>query len=79
MMNFTPEQLIAYYYHELPKDEYQAITEALQENWALREKYQVLCEAAERLNRPLQKPSFKSIEQVLSHVPQRFSLEMHNN
>ncbi|BAV10053.1 hypothetical protein FLA_6108 [Filimonas lacunae] len=41
----------------------------LQDNWALREKLQVLKEAKEQLNSaPLQAPKHKSLQNVLNHL-----------
>ena len=69
MPNFTTEDLLMFLYNELPGDKKHQIEEALQQSWSLREKLQVLKEAAQRLNAcRLKSPRSKSIDALLHYA-----------
>jgi len=69
MPNFTPEDLLLYYTGELNESESNSITEELRTNWALREKFNVLKSAFERLNSmKLQSPRKQTIQSIIRYA-----------
>lgn len=75
MPNFTTEDLLMFLYNELPAGKKQQIEEALHHNWSLREKLQVLKEAAQRLSGcSLKSPRNKSINALLNYAATKFNV-----
>jgi len=56
MTNFTPEDLLLYLYKETSSEKTEAITAALQRDWTLREKLEVLIASMKRLDKITQSP-----------------------
>lgn len=67
MTNFTPEQLIAFHYKDLPEAELRSIEGALEGSWPLQQKYAVIREAAQRLNKAMIPPPPQAIDKVLRY------------
>ncbi|MCU0395543.1 MAG: hypothetical protein MUF29_06515 [Chitinophagaceae bacterium] len=67
MTNFTPEQLIAFHYKDLPEAEMRLMAEALEGSWPLQEKYAVIREAAQRLDKAMAAAPQKAIDNVLHY------------
>lgn len=70
MHNFTPEDLILYLYKETSPEATAAIEQALNEDWTLREKLNVLKTSMERLNSIVVSPRTEVILNVLRHARQ---------
>ena len=69
MPNFTPEDLLLYEAGELDEIQRNAIAEELKINWALREKMNVLKEAASRVNSmKLQSPRKQSVQSIMRYA-----------
>jgi hypothetical protein len=68
MDNFTPEDLILYLYKETSPEATTAIEKALEEDWTLREKLNVLKTSMERLNSITVSPRTEIILNVLRHA-----------
>jgi uncharacterized membrane protein len=68
MHNFTPEDLILYLYKETSQEATIAIEKALEEDWTLREKLNVLKTSMERLNSISVSPRTEIILNVLRHA-----------
>jgi hypothetical protein len=68
MHNFTPEDLILYLYKETSPEATTAIEKALEEDWTLREKLNVLKTSMERLNSITVSPRTEIILNVLRHA-----------
>jgi hypothetical protein len=69
MINSTLEDLILYMYNETSPSKKAQIEKELQEDWALREKYNVLKESFERLNNTeLKSPRPQSIDAILKYA-----------
>ena len=68
MHNYTPEDLILYLYKETSPEATTAIEKALQEDWTLREKLNVLKTSMERLNSITVSPRTEIILNVLRHA-----------
>jgi transposase len=68
MHNFTPEDLIEFYYGELPKSKATHIEKALKTNWSLREKLRVLQEAGNHLNKSLYAPREEVLHKIMAYA-----------
>lgn len=68
MTNFTPEDLLLYLYKETSTEKTEAIAAALQKDWALREKLQVLIASMQRLDKITQSPRTEVVLNVLNHA-----------
>ncbi len=67
MHNHTPEDLICYLYKETSAGQTAAIEDALQTDWTLREKFNVLKASFERLNTLVQAPRTEVVLNVLKY------------
>lgn len=68
MRNFTPEDLLEFHYNELPADQAKEMADELQNNWALREKLAVIREAAQRLDKSMEKPRKEVVSAILKYA-----------
>jgi len=68
MHNYSPEDLILYLYKETSPDATAAIEKALEEDWTLREKLNVLKTSMERLNSITVSPRTEIILNILRHA-----------
>lgn len=68
MHHFSPEDLLRYLYKEMTTDEAAAVDQALQSNWALREKLAVLKTAQERLNTIVESPRTEVVLNILRYA-----------
>jgi hypothetical protein len=65
---FTPEDLVRYLYNETSPDKTAAIETALQEDWTLREKFEVLKASAQNLDKITESPRTEIILNVLNYA-----------
>jgi len=71
MTLFTPEDLVMYMYNETSPEKTAAIELALQNDWALREKLQLLRESVKDVElMPLSSPRTEVILRVLNYAKQ---------
>ena len=68
MTLFTPEDLVMYLYHESTPEKTAAIEVALQNDWTLREKLEVLQKAVTTLDQTLVSPRTESVLNVLNYA-----------
>jgi hypothetical protein len=68
MHNFTPEDLLQYLYNETSPAQTAAIKAALETDWTLREKFEVITSAQKRLEALKMSPSQKTIDNILSYA-----------
>lgn len=68
MTLYTPEDLLQYLYKETSIQQSSAIEKALVDDWALREKYEVLRLSVDRLNSIIESPRVEVILQVLNYA-----------
>jgi hypothetical protein len=69
MATSTLEELVLYMYNESDNHRQREIEQELQENWVLKEKYNVIKESAERLNRmKLQTPRKQTIDAIMDYA-----------
>ena len=68
MTNFTPEDLLLYLYKETSPEQTAAIETALEKDWTLREKMNVLKASMERLDKITESPRTEVVLNVLNHA-----------
>ena len=68
MTLFTPEDLVMYLYHESTPEKTAAIELALQNDWTLREKLDVLQQSVTTLDKTLVSPRTESVLNVLNYA-----------
>lgn len=68
MQSFTTEDLIQYLYKETSIEKTAAIKAALESDWRLHEKFEVISAASGRLDNIKFSPSNKSIDNILSYA-----------
>jgi HPt (histidine-containing phosphotransfer) domain-containing protein len=68
MTLFTPEDLVRYLYHESTPQEAAAIETALQQDWTLREKFEVLRKSVASLDKSLVSPRTETVLNVLNYA-----------
>ena len=68
MTLFTPEDLVMYLYHESTPEKTAAIEVALQNDWTLREKLEVLQQSVTNLDQTLVSPRTEAVLNVLNYA-----------
>jgi hypothetical protein len=68
MHNFTPEDLLQYLYKETSPAQTAEIKAALETDWSLREKFEVITSAHSRLEALKMSPSQQTIDNILSYA-----------
>lgn len=71
MTNFTPEDLLLYLYKETSEEQTKAIETALNKDWTLREKLQVLKASMQRLDKIIVTPRTEAVLKVLHYANER--------
>jgi len=75
MVNSTIEELVLYMYNESNHNRNREIERELEENWVLREKYNVIKESAERLEgMKLQSPRKQTIESIMKYANDKLNI-----
>jgi len=65
---FTPEELIQYLYKETSPEKTRAIEDALQNDWSLREKLEVLNASKQSLGTKIESPRAIAVLNVLNYA-----------
>lgn len=68
MHNFTPEDLLQYLYNETSPEQTAQIKAALETDWSLREKLEVITSAQKRLEALKMSPSQQTINNILNYA-----------
>ena len=68
MHSFTPEDLLQYLYKETSIEKTAAIKAALESDWSLREKFEVISTGSKRLEKITLSPRKKTIDNILSYA-----------
>ena len=76
MTNFTPEDLLLYLYKETSVEQTTAIEAALEKDWTLREKLNVLKVSMERLDKITVSPRVEVVLNVLNHAREQAAEEI---
>ncbi len=73
MHNFTPEDLLQYLYNETSPAQTAHIKAALETDWSLREKFEVITSAQKRLEALKMSPSQQTIDNILNYAEKAVS------
>lgn len=68
MINFTPEDLVLYLYNETTPEKSLEITTAMEKDWTLREKFEVLKASIARLDKLIESPRTEVVLNVLRYA-----------
>jgi hypothetical protein len=68
MHNFTPEDLLLYLYNETSPAQTAEIKAALETDWSLREKFEVITSAQSKLEALKMSPSQQTIDNILNYA-----------
>ena len=68
MHNVTPEDLLQYLYNETSTTQTAQIKAALETDWSLREKFEVITSAQKRLEALKMSPSQQTIDNILNYA-----------
>ncbi|MBA2500281.1 MAG: hypothetical protein H0V30_11195 [Chitinophagaceae bacterium] len=68
MINFTPEDLVLYLYNETSPQQTQEIAAAMEKDWTLREKFEVLKASINRLDKIIESPRIEVVLNVLRYA-----------
>ncbi|TAD84979.1 MAG: hypothetical protein EAY75_12090 [Bacteroidetes bacterium] len=71
MSQFSPEDLLEYFYGEAAVHQQEAIAEALKKSWALNQKMNVITKAAEQLDKSMHEAPAHAVAQVIAYARQR--------
>jgi hypothetical protein len=77
MTNFTPEDILLYLYKETSAKQAIAFEAALQKDWTLREKMNVLKASMQRLDKIVEKPRTEVVLNVLNYAKEQTAEEVH--
>ena len=73
MHNFTPEDLLQYLYNETSPAQTAEIKAALENDWSLREKFEVITSAQNKLETLKMSPSQQTIDNILNYAEKAVS------
>ncbi|MBL0145892.1 MAG: hypothetical protein IPP48_09130 [Chitinophagaceae bacterium] len=73
MHNFTPEDLLQYVYNETSPKKTAEIKDALEKDWSLREKLEVITSATKRLEALTLSPRKKTVENIINYAEKAIS------
>ena len=73
MHNFTQEDLLQYLYNETSPDQTAAIKAALENDWSLRETFEVITSAQSNLETLKLSPSQQTIDNILNYAEKAIS------
>jgi len=73
MNDYTPEDLLEYYYQETSPEKSNAILIALENSWVLQQKFDVISQAAERLDKSIRAPRSQSVQAILNYAAEHSS------
>ena len=76
MKNFTPEDLLEFHYRELAAEQETELQNELNQNWALRQKLNVIREAASRLDKSMEAPRREAVSRVLGYAAKHLKAEL---
>ncbi len=68
MHNFTPEDLLLYLYNETSPAQTAEIKAALETDWRLRDKFEVITSAKQKLETLKMSPSQQTVDHILNYA-----------
>jgi len=78
MTLFTPEDLLLYLYKESSPELTAAIETALQEDWTLREKMQVIQSSVDQLDKVMVSPRMEAVINVINYARETAAEPVHH-
>ena len=75
MTNFTPEDLLLYLYKETSAEQTKTIEKALETDWTLREKLEVLKASMQRLDKIKVSPRTEVVLNVLNYAKEQEAVQ----
>ena len=78
MLLFTPEDLLLYLYKESSPELTSAIETALNEDWTLREKLQVLQSSVDQLDKVIVSPRMEVVLKVINYARETAAESVHH-
>jgi hypothetical protein len=78
MTLFTPEDLLLYLYKESSPELTAAIETALQEDWTLREKMQVLQSSVDHLDKAIVSPRMEVVINIINYAREAVAEPVHH-
>jgi len=78
MTLFTPEDLLLYLYKESSPELTAAIETALQEDWTLREKMQVIQSSVDQLDKVMVSPRMEAVIKVINYARETAAEPVHH-
>jgi hypothetical protein len=78
MTLFTPEDLLLYLYRESSPELTAAIETALQEDWTLREKMQVLQSSVDHLDKAIVSPRMEVVIKIINYAREAVAEPVHH-
>lgn len=76
---FTQEELVQYLYGETSTEKSAAIEAALQNDWTLREKLDILQHSAQMLDRKLESPRTQTVMNILNYARETMGETVHDH
>lgn len=70
---FTTDDLLEFYYQESSPEKASRILIALKSDWALQQKFDVICSATDRLDKSFCKPRPQSVQRIVDYATRRTS------
>ena len=68
MTNFTPEDMIRFLYNEMTAAEAKSLTQAMENDWSIKEKFEVLKEAMSNLDTLHYSPRPQAIHAIMQYA-----------
>jgi hypothetical protein len=68
MTNFTPEDMIRFLYNEMTAEEAKSLLQAMENDWSIKEKFEVLKEAMSNLDTLHYSPRPQSIQAIMQYA-----------
>ena len=71
MKEFSPEDLLEFHYNEMTPEQRFELQQELKSNWSLKQKMEVVREAAKRLNKSIESPRPQVLDSILKYAGKR--------
>ena len=68
MTNFTPEDMIRFLYNEMTAEEAKSLLQTMENDWSIKEKFEVLKEAMSNLDTLHYSPRPQSIQAIMQYA-----------
>jgi hypothetical protein len=76
MKEFSPEDLLEFHYNEMSPEQRLELEQELKKNWSLKQKMEVILEAAKQLDKSMESPRPKALIAILSYAGKKAKATM---